>query len=178
MSDLQVEAALVVLVPEVEPIIGPYRNEYDPAAAAGMPAHITINYPFIPGIEPSNDLYRRLAEVTAEIRAFEFSFHQYSRFPDVLYLAPEPEYLFKELIEKIAKKFPESPPYGGVFDTVVPHLTVAHSEDGGVLRSIESQLGEVSPNFLPISTFVDQIVLMDNRTGRWKMQKPFRLGIE
>jgi len=40
------ESALVVLVPEAEAVVKPFRDQYDPSAAAGMPAHITLLYPF------------------------------------------------------------------------------------------------------------------------------------
>jgi 2'-5' RNA ligase len=173
-----VEAALDILVPELEHLIGSYRLKYDPSAAEGMPAHISINYPFLPGVDPSGDLYRRLTAIFAKLEAFEFTFQRFGRFPDVLYLVPEPESSFKELIEKIAEEFPESPPYSGVFDVVVPHLTVAHSEDGEVLKSIESQLGELALNSFPFSTLASQVYLMDNRTGSWQVQKSFRLGVE
>ncbi|RLD95886.1 MAG: hypothetical protein DRJ13_13950, partial [Bacteroidetes bacterium] len=82
------------------------------------------------------------------------------------------------LIEIILEKFPESPPYGGIFDTIVPHLTVAHSEDSEVLKSIESQILNASPKLLPLSTTAYQIVLMDNRIGHWKVQKEFQFGIK
>ena len=49
---MSTETALVVLVPEAEAIVGRLRQRYDPSAAVGMPAHITINYPFLPG-EPA-----------------------------------------------------------------------------------------------------------------------------
>jgi hypothetical protein len=42
----QIESALVVLVPEAEPLVKPFRDWYDPSAAAGAPAHITLLYPF------------------------------------------------------------------------------------------------------------------------------------
>ena len=47
------ESALVILVPEAEPVVGRLRQRYDPSAAVGMPAHITLNYPFLPG-EPAD----------------------------------------------------------------------------------------------------------------------------
>jgi hypothetical protein len=34
------ESALVV--PEAEPLVKPFRDRYDPSAAAGVPAHITL----------------------------------------------------------------------------------------------------------------------------------------
>jgi hypothetical protein len=40
------ESALVVLVPEAEAATKPFRDQYDPAAAARVPAHITLLYPF------------------------------------------------------------------------------------------------------------------------------------
>ena len=40
------ESALVVLVPEAEGVVKPFRDLHDPSAAAGMPAHITLLYPF------------------------------------------------------------------------------------------------------------------------------------
>ncbi len=41
-----IESALMVLVPEAETLVKPFRDRYDPSAAAGVPAHITLLYPF------------------------------------------------------------------------------------------------------------------------------------
>ena len=41
------ESALVILVPEAEPLVRPFRHRFDPSAALGVPAHITLLYPFI-----------------------------------------------------------------------------------------------------------------------------------
>ena len=38
--------ALVILVPESESLVEAFRQRYDPVAAAGMPTHITLLYPF------------------------------------------------------------------------------------------------------------------------------------
>src|SRR3954470_1036237 len=42
------EAALVVMPPGAEPVVKSFRDRFDPVAALGMPAHITVLYPFIP----------------------------------------------------------------------------------------------------------------------------------
>jgi hypothetical protein len=44
------ESALVILVPEAEAVVGRLRQRYDLSAAVGMPTHITLNYPFLPGL--------------------------------------------------------------------------------------------------------------------------------
>jgi len=40
------ESTLSILVPEAEGLVGSFRVRYDPAAKDGMPAHITLLYPF------------------------------------------------------------------------------------------------------------------------------------
>ena len=46
VSMLAVESALVVLVPEAEVVVKSFRDQYDPLAANGCPAHVTLLYPF------------------------------------------------------------------------------------------------------------------------------------
>ena len=40
----------------------------------------------------------------------------------------------------IAERWPEAPPYGGAFDEVIPHLTVAHSVGEDVLDEVAAEL--------------------------------------
>lgn len=40
------ESALVMLVPQSEALVRSFRDRYDPSAAEGIPAHITLLYPF------------------------------------------------------------------------------------------------------------------------------------
>ena len=166
------EAALVVLVPEAEPLVGTLRLEHDPAAALGVPAHITINYPFLPGVDPGEDLYPTLSSLFAACDPFQVTFKQTARFPDVLYLAPEPAAPLIHLIDRVAAAFPESPPYGGKFESAIPHLTIAHDEDADVLNAIEGRLAE----YLPLSALVEEVWLLDNRAGAWQKRKAFPLG--
>ncbi|WP_079312549.1 hypothetical protein [Microbispora sp. GKU 823] len=42
------ETALVVEVPSAEPLVRGLRERYDSFAAYGMPAHVTVLYPFLP----------------------------------------------------------------------------------------------------------------------------------
>ncbi|MEV0650638.1 2'-5' RNA ligase family protein [Phytomonospora sp. NPDC050363] len=97
------ETALVIAVPEVEPAVGAWRRRFDSAAAAGVPAHVTVLYPFL-------DIGRvdtaALAALFGGHRAFDVRFEQSARFPEVLYLAPTPERPFRELTEAVAARWP------------------------------------------------------------------------
>jgi len=42
------DSVLVLMAPEVEPIVRELRHRFDPAAWAGIGAHITVLYPFVP----------------------------------------------------------------------------------------------------------------------------------
>ncbi len=169
------ESALVVLVPEAEALVGPFRERYDPSASAGMPAHITINYPFLP-MEPNWYVaLERLDEVLAGCSGFDFSLFEIRRFPDVLYLAPDPERPFKHMIGAVASAFPDSPPYAGAISEVIPHLTVAQVDDAEALSKIAAAFARAAEDHLPIAGRVESVWLMDNRGGRWKREFEFDL---
>jgi 2'-5' RNA ligase len=177
-ADASQEAALVVLVPEVEDLVGRFRQEYDPSAALGVPAHITINYPFLPGVREDESLYRRLTALFAEAAPFEFHFRRVARLRDLVYLPPEPEAPFRRLIDLVAGYFPESPPYGGVYERVVPHLTIAESDDDAVLGSVESQIGPLLAPRFPIWSRAERVWLIHNLGGPWQHRASFPLGVD
>jgi 2'-5' RNA ligase len=129
-----------------------------------MPAHVTILFPFVPRRQVA-EAAPRLAELLAGHEAFEATFARTARFPDVLYLDPEPAERFLRLTEAVAAAWPEHPPYEGAHDTVIPHLTVAESDDAGLLDSIAA---EVEPA-LPIRQRVEAATLfVEHDDGRWR----------
>ena len=177
MTAPAVEAALVVIVAEAEPLVGRFRSEHDPSAARGVPAHITINYPFIPGVDASPGTLSRLSKMFAAIEPFSFTLDHVGRFPNVVYLAPVPSAPFVQLIERTAHEFPDSPPYGGQFDGITPHLTVAQSSDTDLLATVERELSDVASSQLPLPAHADRVWLMDDREGRWQKRGCFALGV-
>jgi hypothetical protein len=42
------ESTILVPVPEAEPVVGQLRARLDRAASRGIPAHVTVLYPFVP----------------------------------------------------------------------------------------------------------------------------------
>lgn len=108
------ESALVVLVPEAEAVAKPLRDRYDPSAAAGMPAHITLLYPFKAPDEIDDITLGKLRSCFASFKPIQFSLSTIQRFPiAALYLAPQPDEPTRQLTLSIWKLLPEAPPYGG-----------------------------------------------------------------
>ena len=172
------ESALVVLVPEAEFLVAAFRNQYDPSAAVGVPAHVTVLYPFKPPPELTADIIQSLEDLFSGFPKFRASFAELGRFPGVLYLAPEPVEIFHRLIRLVTKRFPETPPYAGQFAEVIPHLTVAQVNDSEQLENIATDFGQQATECLPIPASINQIALLDNESGLWRIRREFYLGKE
>ncbi|MFN2177117.1 MAG: 2'-5' RNA ligase family protein [Anaerolineales bacterium] len=170
------ESSLVILVPEAELVVRPFREKHDPSASQGMPAHITINYPFQVDLSSRQNVFDKLAALCSRYQPFRFLFSRVDQLPGVLYLEPDPVYPFIELIQAVAEEFPESPPYKGEFSKVIPHLTVAQSDNEDDLQKIKSQFIEFSRRQLPIDVSARTVNLMNNRGGTWAVQKNFPLA--
>jgi 2'-5' RNA ligase len=163
------ESALVVPLPESEPLVGPWRERHDPAARAGMPAHVTLLYPFLAPREVDAAVEQALEEVVASRPAFPFSLERVGRFPGVLYLAPEPAEPFVELTEALVERWPGCPPYGGQFDSIVPHLTVAIGDE-------PPELAAALERGLPLHATAREVALMARRFRRpWSTVDRVRL---
>jgi 2'-5' RNA ligase len=170
------QSALVVLVPEAEPLVAHYRKLYDPSAAAGMPAHVTINYPFLPGLPVNAHAIDQLGAVLPRLPSFRFALIRAARFPGTLYLAPEPDEPFTRLIRAVWRDFPSSPPYGGTFAKVVPHLTVAQPDTPQQLEGVADEFAAACEGKLPIPCVATRVWLVDNQNARWEKRLSFRLG--
>jgi 2'-5' RNA ligase len=84
------ESAFMILVPEAEPLVGAFRDRYDPSAAAGVPAHITLLYPFKHPDEVDQSMLDDLSASFKRHVPFQFSLASIRDFPDaILYLAPQ-----------------------------------------------------------------------------------------
>jgi len=156
-------STVIVTVPEAEPVVGKWRQRYTLDAPAGIPAHVTILFPFV---EPERlgEVEGRLAELISAVPAFDLTFARTARFTDVLYLEPDPAGPFVALTHAIEREWPDQPPYGGHYETIVPHLTIAEPEDPGVFDEIAA---EVEPQ-LPIVTRVSEATLfVEDHAGHW-----------
>jgi 2'-5' RNA ligase len=171
------ETAVVVQVPEAEQAVREHRLRYDVAASWGVGAHVSVLYPFVPPGDVDEEVLRRLRVAVSRVGAFECTFARCSWFDgDVLWLAPEPSGPFRDLTSAVWAEFPEHPPYEGVFDDVVPHLTVGEGRLGSLeeLRDVERTVQQA----LPVRTYVDRVALIAGRPAAdsWQTVQEVRLG--
>lgn len=165
------ETAILLEVPEAEPLVGDLRREGDVSAALGVPAHVTLLYPFVE--EPDPGIVEELRFFFARVDAFPLVFSSVGEFPEVVYLAPDQAGELSGLIDALVRRWPDCPPYGGVFDEVVPHLTVVDTPDPALRARARSHV-EAG---LPIRSTASEASLWVHEEGeRWACLARFPLA--
>ncbi|HEX6636989.1 MAG TPA: 2'-5' RNA ligase family protein [Steroidobacteraceae bacterium] len=168
------DTALICRVPEAERYIAHHRQRFDPSARRNVPAHVTILYPFLPPEEVDAGVIDTLAAIARSVPRFDYRLRETRRFPVALYLAPDPDRSFSALTVAVHRAFPDYPPFGGKFDVVVPHVTVAHGDEPQ-LCAIEVELRIALPAS-GIAAHCDELLLIENGSGRWETLRAFALG--
>jgi hypothetical protein len=159
--------AIVVLVPEAEPLVGELRERHTEEGSRGMGTHVTLLYPFVDASRLDLALLADVSEALATFEAFDFTLGSAVRFPPnprVLCLLPEPDEQFRAITAALVAAFPDHALYGGKYDEVIPHATVAIGDDA-LLGEIERELAG-SP---PIAARAMEATLFRyDETGRWR----------
>ena len=103
-------SALIVEVPEAEPLVADWRARHDWSAQHGVPAHITLLFPFVPVEHLDEAFLEELSRLFADEAAFSFALPRVARFPEVAWLAPEPDEPFRALTALIYARYPDYRP--------------------------------------------------------------------
>lgn len=155
------ESAIIVAVPPAEPVVARHRDRFDAAASWGVPAHVTILYPFVDPAALDGVAVERLRHAVGGVEPFRCAFDRTAWFgTDVLWLAPEPDIPFRLLTAAVVQAFPTHLPYGGVYGTdPTPHLTVAESRLANRLEDVVEVERQVRSR-LPIAAAVSEVLLI------------------
>jgi 2'-5' RNA ligase len=163
------QTAVIVPVPAAEAVVDEHRQRLDRAAAWGVPAHVTVLYPFLPPEWVDDSALGALSAAVATVDAFDVTFATTGWFgSDVLWLAPDPSEPLRQLTLAVWDAFPSCPPYGGAYDAIEPHLTVAERAlwQSGALTSVERAVR----TRLPVTQRVDHVLLIrgSERPRSWR----------
>ncbi|MCA8067771.1 2'-5' RNA ligase family protein [Burkholderia sp. AU31624] len=159
--------AFVVEVPAAESTVADLRSRFDATSDPGVPAHVTVLFPFMPPDEITPDVLRQAQSALSVVQPFEFSLRKVERFAVTTYLAPDPPEPFVALTTARVERFPMFRAYGGAHDGMVPHLTVAHG-DAATAHLVAVELEHRLSAREVIRTCCHSVALLENASGRWR----------
>jgi hypothetical protein len=170
------ESAILLCVPEAEPLVHEWRLKGDPSAAHGVPAHVTLLYPFLPVESLDDGVVAELAWFFRGIDAFPVRVTRVQRWEEagVVWIDPGSDALL-ELTRAIVRRWPECPPYSGTIpvETLTPHLTIVQTDDRALRQSAANA---VSPG-LPFEMVASSAALwVQDAGGTWTEHTSFPFG--
>ena len=141
---------------ELGPAVDEWRERSCEAKPShGVPPHVTLLVPAPPDVDGAG-------EALSSFDAFDVTFARFDRFTGTLWLAPEPKEPFVAMTEALMRRFPDYLPYGGLFDEITPHLTVAQGDNLGEVAAAVEPL-------LPLRSRASSVVLFEQLApGRWR----------
>lgn len=164
-----VESAIVLLVPEAQALLESAWNQAG-APPTGMPAHVTLLYPFVP--DPDAGIVEELRYFFAGVDGFALSFSAIGQFPEVLYLAPDQPEECRSLTDALVRRWPGFPPYDGKFEQVVPHLSVVKTGDAALRDRVRTLVEQG----LPVRSDDCEASLWVRDADAWRQVASFPMG--
>lgn len=174
MASVGPHSGLIIEVPEAEPAVRHHREHLDASAPLGVPAHITVLFPFMPPETIGPVALAKLGELFADISRFRFRLDHTGWFDEeVLWLAPHDPGPFRALTRRVSQAYPAFRPYEGQYADVIPHLTIGHGHPVDDLRTAESSVRAR----LPIEASATAVTLMTQQSagGHWTRAAAFTL---
>jgi hypothetical protein len=165
---LRPATALIFPVLEAEPAVSAWLGQQT-VRFHGAPLHVTVMYPFLPARSLTPGDEAAVADLAASTEPFGFSLDHIDTFPGVYYLAPVPPAPFVTITERIQDRWPSCQPYGGAFDSVVPHVAVAFGD------SPPADLAALAAK-LPIAARAEEFWLIEQGWRGWRTRRRFPLG--
>jgi 2'-5' RNA ligase len=172
-TDRPARVGALVVPFTVPPALARVRQRWVYAALTGAGPHVTILFPFLPCAELGPAVRAELAAIARIVPAFEVRFERVRRFPGLVWVEPEPAEPFATLTAAIARRWPDHPPYGGAFETVIPHLTVVESEVAAL-----PEIEDLARRSTPFSRRAQRLELWcQDGAGRWRTRWRLPFGV-
>jgi 2'-5' RNA ligase len=164
------EGTALILRVALPPRLEALRMRSVPDAADGLPAHLTVAYPFAEPVAIDEAVIGLVADVVGSRSPWTMTLAGHRRWPDAVYAAVDPAAPAIALQADLAAAFPSLPIYGGTIDVFVPHVTVAEGPAVGD-PTVDAHPGW---NDLPHTQTVNEVELIVRGEDRlWRVQRRF-----
>ena len=160
------DSALLIQLPELAPHLKPWVDLWP---HEGITTHSTVLVPFLREPDLTDDVRAELRAVFAGFTAFDLTLAKTARFPTVLYLVPEPAQPIHDMITTVYARWPQCPPYAGIYPDIAPHVSVVHDATEPEFEEAR----EILETRLPLRTRAAAVDLLIYDGRRWNLRERF-----
>ncbi len=154
------------------PALGAVRDALDPMAMRGVPAHVTILYPFLGAEDLGATDRASLAAIAQAHGASVARFDRVERRDGFVWVLPADQGPFLALTASVVERWPDHPPYGGAHEVLIAHLTLVETDDGSILDRVSSLARAHGPFDAAVT---ELLVIAESTQGTWPMRWRFPL---
>ncbi|MFW2383415.1 MAG: 2'-5' RNA ligase family protein [Acidimicrobiales bacterium] len=161
-------SAVAVVVPEADELLSAVGG----SVSGGMPAHVTVTYPFLSPRRIQQSHRDQLRAIASASESFDLELATLRNHELITFLTVTPEEPVRTLTAAVLEDWPDHPPYGDSEVDVPPHMTLG-------INVLPEEIADTVEPFLPIGCKIDRLVLMvRGLSGRWRIAEEYPLGME
>ncbi|WP_169747994.1 2'-5' RNA ligase family protein [Pseudonocardia acaciae] len=164
--------ALLLPVPAADPLLSRVAEGHPATVRAGLPAHLTVLYPFVPAAQLGPATLNACARIAERAVPIAVRFTACRVRGNLVYIAPEPVEPVDALVGAVRQRWPELVPYGGRFPDAPAHVTLAldapPADHADILRRVDP--------LLPVADTLDELVLVVSGPDGWVARSRWPLG--
>jgi hypothetical protein len=165
------QTGLVIPVPAAEALLASVGTRYPGTVRDGVPAHVSLLYPFVATADLDEHVTTALQELLVEQVPIPVDFVECYRRGGFVALRPAPSDGLTELLSRTHRRWPDVVPYRGVYRDLEPHLTVAMRCSEQTAVRIEQE----ATAKLPIRAELREAWLLAFE-GQWTLRGRFKFG--
>jgi 2'-5' RNA ligase len=166
-------ASAVIVRAHLPPGLERLRRRSVQNARDGLPAHLTLLYPFVDPSRLDRSVRAAVGAVAARNAPFDYQLVTAARWPDTIYVAVEPTKPFVALQADLGAAFPKHPIYGEPAGfAFVPHVTVAEGDASEDPRLLDGPVW----SSLPRAARAVALEVIADRGRGWRLIWRLRLG--
>lgn len=164
------EATALILRVTLPPRLEALRIRSVPDAVEGLPAHVTLAWPFAERGSIDDAVVDVVGEIVARRAPWTMRLVERRRWSDAVYTAIDPEAPAVALQADLAAAFPSLPIYGGTIDVFVPHVTIAEGQ------AVNDPALDADPGWgeLPATQLVSEVeLIVRSAAAGWIVERRF-----
>ena len=165
------QTGVAIPVPAANALLASVADRFPGVVREGVPAHVSVQYPFVTAGELDDRVTAMLAELFAGQPPIPVTFAQCRRRGGFVYLPADPIDEVAQLTARLRRQWPHVVPDAGLDDEVGPHLTVAMRASEETAERIQRDVVEA----LPISAELAEAWLVAFE-GKWVLRERFEFG--